>query len=155
LKKNFFSKNDNHALIFSSFKSEMSKSRIVDKVTALMPLSHEEAYNMVNRTPIIVLDNMDRGEGEKLRNYFDTEGCELVLTEDTFVKRKCYRILWPEKPVLDYEKVEQPRDHQIKKLAPAEPAQEAVPQPTAVAVETLPAPAAQPKQTIPESPAAA
>lgn len=138
MKKGFFNKNDSHALIFSSFKSEMSKSRIVDKVTALMPLSHEEAYNLVNRTPIIVLDNMDKDEGEKLRSYFDTDGCELVLTEDNFIKRKCYRILWPEKPVLNGEKIKKAEEVLQEKIAPA---------PSASAEEVI-----VPTQTIPEIP---
>ena len=93
-----------HALIFSSFASEMSKSRVIDKVTALMPLSREEAYDLVNRTPIVVLDDLSRSEAEKLRDYFLTEGCEVVLTEDQLIKRKCYRIMWQERPELDYEK---------------------------------------------------
>ena len=92
-----------YALIFNSFPNQMSKFRAIDRISEILPLSKEEAHDLAGRTPIIVLDELSEKEGEKLKDYFKVTGVSITLTNDNLVKKRCYRILWPNKPTINFE----------------------------------------------------
>lgn len=92
----------NWCIILSPLSSEIDKKRVTQKIIEVFSLSPEEAADLVSNTPIILLDNLSRPIASKLKDFFKAAGADLLLTNDVFQKRKCYRTVWPEPPNLSF-----------------------------------------------------
>lgn len=92
----------NWSIILNPLRSEIDKRRVSRKISEAFSLSVEEAFDLVSNTPIILLDNLTRQDAIKVQQYFQQVGAEIMLTNDTFHKRKCYRTVWPEPPSLSF-----------------------------------------------------
>ncbi len=113
----------NWCLILNPLYNEIDKRKVARKITESFGLSAEESNDLVNNTPIILLDNLSETVATQLKSYFRPTGAELLLTNDVFVKRKCYRTVWPEPPSLSFLHGESPKadikkDVQSEKLQP-------------------------------------
>src|SRR5687767_8826326 len=86
----------NWCIILSPLRNEIDKKKVSQKITEVFSLTPDEATDLVANTPIILLDNLSHSIATKLRDFFKTAGADLVLTNDVFQKRKCYRTVWPE-----------------------------------------------------------
>lgn len=92
----------NWCLILNPLRSEIDKKKITAKIAQVFSLSAEETADLVANTPIILLDNLARATASKLKEYFLSTGADMLLTNDTLQKRKCYRTVWPEPPNLSF-----------------------------------------------------
>ena len=81
----------NWCAVLSPLRSEIDKKRVSQKISEVFTLSAEEASDLVANTPIILLDNLSRTVAAKVKEYFRASGAEILLTNDVFLKRKCYR----------------------------------------------------------------
>lgn len=88
-------------VILRDLRNEFEKRDAVEKIVQLFPVSYEEAHELVDRTPIILLEGMTRQEAEAVQRFFGQSGIDTLVTQDELLKRKCYRTVWPEKPRLD------------------------------------------------------
>lgn len=92
----------NWCIVLTPLRNEIDKKKIARKISEVFSLSLDEAADLVSNTPIILLDNLTRAIASQVKDYFRHEGAELVLTNDIFYKRKCYRTVWPEAPNLSF-----------------------------------------------------
>ncbi|MBI3316534.1 MAG: hypothetical protein HYZ85_00825 [Candidatus Omnitrophica bacterium] len=92
----------NWSVVLSPIRSEIDKKKISQKISEVFSLSSEEATDLVANTPIILLDHLSRPLAMKVKEYFRSTGAEILLTNDIFLKRKCYRTVWPEPPNLSF-----------------------------------------------------
>ncbi|MDP3919515.1 MAG: hypothetical protein Q8R76_01730 [Candidatus Omnitrophota bacterium] len=92
----------NWCIVLSPLRNEIDKKRVSRKISGVFSLSAEEATDLVSNTPIILLDNLTRSVAVEIKEYFRSAGAEMILTNDVFLKRKCYRTVWPEPPNLSF-----------------------------------------------------
>src|SRR3989338_772412 len=95
-KKSKLEKQAKWALILDRPQDEFSKNRTVTKLAQSFPLSPEEARDLVDNTPLILLDDLSHEDGAKAKEYFSKAKVDCFLTSDTLTKRKCFRTVWPE-----------------------------------------------------------
>lgn len=95
------------ALVLNPLRGEMTKGRMTEKMVQVFPLTMEEARDLVENTPIILLEGLEREMGEQLRGYFIETGADLILTDDKSFKRRCFRAIWPSPPKIDFLKTEE------------------------------------------------
>lgn len=92
----------NWCLILNPIFSELDKRKVARKISEAFSLSGEESNDLVNNTPIILLDNLDKDIASQVKEYFRPTGAEMLMTNEIYVKRKCYRTVWPETPALSF-----------------------------------------------------
>ncbi len=117
----------NWCLVLNTLQSEIDKKKVAGKISEVFSLSQDEAVDLVSNTPIILLDNLARPVAVKAKDYFRSTGAEMFLTNDIFLKRKCYRTVWPDPPSLSFLKhvADLPQqDEKQERLAPAQAVQE-------------------------------
>ncbi|HXV27384.1 MAG TPA: hypothetical protein VD913_00315 [bacterium] len=113
----------NWCLVLNTLHNEIDKKKVAGKISEVFSLSQEEAIDLVSNTPIILLDNLNRPTAVQAKDYFRPTGAEIFLTNDIFLKRKCYRTVWPEPPNLTFlQRLEEfpKRDEPQERLAPQE-----------------------------------
>ena len=98
-KRNNKNKN-NWCVILKPIDSELSKAKTVEKIVELFPLAIEEASQLVERTPIIFLEDISYQKAGTIRDLFADVKAYLLITNDVFEKRKCYRTVWPKDPFI-------------------------------------------------------
>ncbi|MCB9800283.1 MAG: hypothetical protein H6757_05955 [Candidatus Omnitrophica bacterium] len=101
-KNNNKEKEQNWCLILNPIASAIDRQKISRKISATFSLSPDEALDLVSNTPIILLDNLTRSIASMAKDYFSIANAEIFLTNDVYVKRKCYRAVWPEPPNLSF-----------------------------------------------------
>lgn len=92
----------NWCLVLNPISSEIDKRKSARKISETFSLSFDEATDLVNNTPIILLDNLTHSVALQIKDFFQSSGAEMLLTNDVLVKRKCYRTVWPETPNLSF-----------------------------------------------------
>lgn len=92
----------NWSLVLNPVSNEIDKHKLAQKISEAFKLSLEESLDLVNNTPIILLDNLTRSIADSVKVFFETMPAELFLTNDVYLKRKCYRTVWPEQPNLSF-----------------------------------------------------
>ncbi len=92
----------NWSLVLNPVSNEIDKHKLAQKISEAFKLSQEESLDLVNNTPIILLDNLTRSIADSVKIFFETMPAELFLTNDVYLKRKCYRTVWPEQPNLSF-----------------------------------------------------
>lgn len=101
-KKAKYSVDSEWAVILDRSPNEFAKNRAIDKLAEIFSLSSEEAKDLIENTPIILLDHLSLQSAEKIKDHFSQANVNCSLTNDTFTKRKCFRAVWPEQPDLDH-----------------------------------------------------
>ena len=86
------------AVILDRSPNELLKNRAMEKLSEAFSVSSDEAHELLENTPIILLDNLSFESAEKVRSFFSEAGVNCSLTKDTFTKRKCFRAVWPAEP---------------------------------------------------------
>ncbi len=105
-KTNQIETKEQFALVLNPVRGELSKSRMIERMAQVFPLAIDEADDLVENTPIILLEGLEREMGEQIRNYFRETGADLVLTDDGAFKRRCFRAIWPSPPKFDFLRTE-------------------------------------------------
>ena len=88
------------AVILDRSPNEFLRNRAIEKLAETFSISQEEAKDLIDNTPIILLDHLSFELAEKIRDYFTSVSINCSLTKDTFAKRKCFRAVWPHQPSL-------------------------------------------------------
>src|SRR3989338_5338836 len=83
------------AVILEKASNDFVRNRSLERLADIFSLSLEEAKDLVDNTPIIMLDQLSLDIAEKIKDYFVQGNVECSLTNDTFTKRKCFRAVWP------------------------------------------------------------
>ena len=110
-------KEQNWSLVLNPVSNEIDRHKLSQKIAEAFRLSLDEALDLVRNTPIILLDNMSRDAAAKAKDYFSGLNGEMFLTNDVYVKRKCYRTVWPEQPDLSF--LEEPQTVALPVSQPA------------------------------------
>ncbi len=110
-------KEQNWSLVLNPVSNEIDRHKLSQRIAEAFRLSLDEALDLVRNTPIILLDNMSRDAAAKAKDYFGGLNGEMFLTNDVYVKRKCYRTVWPEQPDLSF--LEEPRPVAVPVSQPA------------------------------------
>ena len=99
-KKTRYTVGSDWAVILDRSTNEFAKNRAIDKLSQAFNLSLEEARDLAENTPIILLDQLSLDLAEKIKDFFAQSNVDCSLTNDTFTKRKCFRAIWPGQPDL-------------------------------------------------------
>lgn len=99
-KKTRYTVGSDWAVILDRSTNDFAKNRAIDKLSQGFNLSQDEAKDLAENTPIILLDQLSLDLAEKIKDYFAQSNVDCSLTNDTFTKRKCFRAIWPGQPDL-------------------------------------------------------
>jgi len=91
----------NWCVVLKSFNSTLDRTRLIQKLQKAFEISAEDALDVMQNTPIILLDHLPQEQASKIKEYFSESGVEVMLTQDSFYKRRCYRTVWPTMPNLE------------------------------------------------------
>lgn len=101
-KKSDYSVESEWAVILDRSTNEFLKNRALNKLSQVFSLSSDEAKDLIDNTPIILLDHLPLNVAERIKTHFSQANINCSLANDTFTKRKCFRAVWPEQPNLAY-----------------------------------------------------
>ena len=99
-KKPKYSIESEWAVILDRSTNEFGRSRAIERLADIFSISQDEARELIENTPIILLDRLPLEVAEKIKVHFAQANVDCSLTNDTFAKRKCFRTVWPEQPNL-------------------------------------------------------
>jgi chromosome segregation ATPase len=99
-KKSKLDKKADWALVVEKPADEISRYRATDKISQAFQLTNDEARDLMDNTPLILLDELSHETAAYIENYFSNVKVECFVTTDTLTKRKCFRAVWPEGPNL-------------------------------------------------------
>lgn len=88
------------AVVISKILSPEIKEAVVSSISTTFNITAEEASNIVESAPVILLDDLSRITAEKVKECFRATGAEVYLSNDPAHKAKCCRTIWPEAPDL-------------------------------------------------------
>ena len=91
----------NWCVVLKSFNSTLDRTRLIQKLQKAFEISAEDALDVMQNTPIILLDHLPHEQANRIKEYFSENGVEVMLTQDSFYKRRCYRTVWPTMPNLE------------------------------------------------------
>ncbi len=94
------------SVVLNPIKGELAKTRTVEVLSQTFSLSEEEASQLVENAPLILLEDLSYESAQKIKYHFLECGLEIHLTNNPFQKRKCFRTVWPEEPRLNFLKSE-------------------------------------------------
>jgi golgin subfamily A member 4 len=86
------------AVVLDRVPNEISRSRTIHKLSKAFSLSIDEAGELVDNTPLILLDELTHEVAAKVKEQFARGHVGCFLTSDTLTKRKCFRAVWPVTP---------------------------------------------------------
>src|SRR3989338_1672223 len=88
------------AIILERVPSYFSKQNVIKLISEVFPLSLEDSKDLVESTPIVLLDQLSFEIAEQIRRHFEGRDVSCAVTKDAILKRKCYRAVWPTTPNL-------------------------------------------------------
>lgn len=88
----------NWCVVLKSFSSALDRTRLIQKLQRAFEISGEDALDVMQNTPIILLDHLPHEQASRIKDFFSDNGVEVALTNDSFYKRRCYRTVWPTMP---------------------------------------------------------
>lgn len=89
-------------VVLNPLKSELDRNKIAKEIAQAFLLPVEEALDLVANTPIILLDNLLYATALQVKQHFRTSQAEILVSNDGFLKRRCYRTVWPVPPSLSF-----------------------------------------------------
>lgn len=92
----------NWSVILNPLRNELDRKRVAEKIASLFHLSFDEARELVESTPVILLDDLSHDVARQAQTIFQDLRADVTLTSDSLVKRRCFRAVWPEPPQLDF-----------------------------------------------------
>jgi tropomyosin-2 len=96
-------------VVLNPLQSELERNKIAREIAKAFRLPVDEALALVQNTPIILMDNLLYATALQVKQYFRNAQTDIVISNDGFLKRRCYRTVWPTPPNLAFlEQVESP-----------------------------------------------
>lgn len=89
-------------VILSLVRSEFVKNRVVEKLSQTFSISEEEAFQLVESAPVVLLEDLPFEVAQKVKFYFEESGLELHVTNNPLEKRKCFKTVWADQPRLNF-----------------------------------------------------
>ena len=89
-------------VVLNPLKSELDRNKIAKEIAQAFLLPVEETLDLVANTPIILLDNLLYATALQVKQHFRTTQAEILVSNDGFLKRRCYRTVWPVAPSLSF-----------------------------------------------------
>jgi hypothetical protein len=89
-------------VILNPLKSELERNKIAREIAKAFHLPVDEALDLVQNTPIILMDSLLYATALQLKQYFRSSPSDIVVSNDSFLKRRCYRTVWPTPPNLAF-----------------------------------------------------
>ncbi len=89
-------------MVVNPLKSELERNKIAREIAKAFRLPADEALDLVQNTPIILMDNLLYATALQVKQYFRGFQSEIVVSNDSFLKRRCYRTVWPTPPSLSF-----------------------------------------------------
>lgn len=90
------------AVILDRSPNEFLRTKAIEKLSETFSISEEEAKDLIENTPIILLDHLSFELAERVKDSLTQGNINCSLTKDTFAKRKCFRAVWPEPPNVNH-----------------------------------------------------
>ena len=116
-------------VVLNPLRSELERNKIAREIAKAFRLPVDEALDLVQNTPIILMDNLLYATALQVKQYFRSAQTDIVISNDGFLKRRCYRTVWPTPPSLAFlQQVESPaassKKNETEKLDHSEAIQE-------------------------------
>lgn len=89
-------------VVLNPLKSELERNKIAREIATAFRLPVDEALDLVQNTPIILMDNLLYATALQVKQYFRSSQKDIVVSNDSFLKRRCYRTVWPTPPNLAF-----------------------------------------------------
>ncbi len=89
-------------VVLNPLKSEIEKRQISKEIAKAFRLPISDTLDLIANTPIILLDNLLYATACQIKQYFQSCPNEVVVSNDSFLKRRCYRTVWPQTPSLSF-----------------------------------------------------
>ena len=89
-------------VVLHPLKSELERNKIAREIAKAFRLPVDEALDLVQNTPIILMDNLLYATALQMKQYFRSSQADIVVSNDGFLKRRCYRTVWPTPPNLAF-----------------------------------------------------
>ncbi len=89
-------------VVVNPLKSELERNKIAREIAKAFHLPADEALDLVANTPIILIDNLLYATALQVKQYFRNSQADIVVSNDGFLKRRCYRTVWPTPPNLAF-----------------------------------------------------
>jgi chromosome segregation ATPase len=89
-------------VVLNPLKSELERNKIAREIAKAFCLPVDEALDLVQNTPIILMDNLLYATALQVKQYFRSSPADIVVSNDSFLKRRCYRTVWPTQPNLAF-----------------------------------------------------
>ncbi|MDD5226861.1 MAG: hypothetical protein PHV97_06755 [Candidatus Omnitrophica bacterium] len=116
-------------VVLNPLRSELERNKIAREIAKAFRLPVDEALDLVQNTPIILMDNLLYATALQVKQYFRSAQANIVISNDGFLKRRCYRTVWPTPPSLAFlQQIESPaassKKNETEKLDHSEAIQE-------------------------------
>ncbi len=89
-------------MVVNPLKSELERNKIAREIAKAFSLPVDEAFDLVGNTPIILIDNLLYATALQVKQYFRNSQADIAVSNDNFLKRRCYRTVWPTPPSLAF-----------------------------------------------------
>ncbi len=89
-------------VVLNPLKSELERNKIAREIAKAFCLPVDEALDLVQNTPIILMDNLLYATALQVKQYFRSSQTDIAVSNDSFLKRRCYRTVWPTPPSLAF-----------------------------------------------------
>jgi len=89
-------------VVLNPLKSELERNKIAREIAKAFGLPVDDALDLVQNTPIILMDNLLYATALQVKQYFRSSQTDIVVSNDSFLKRRCYRTVWPTPPNLAF-----------------------------------------------------
>ena len=89
-------------VVLNPLKSELERNRVAKEIAKAFCLSVDEAFDLVANTPIILVDNLLYATSLQVKEYFRNTQADILVSNDSLLKRRCYRTVWPVPPSLSF-----------------------------------------------------
>ncbi len=89
-------------VVLNPLKSELERNKIAREIAKAFGLPVDEAFDLVANTPIILIDNLLYATALQIKQYFRNSQSDIAVSNDSLMKRRCYRTVWPTPPSLAF-----------------------------------------------------
>lgn len=89
-------------VVLNPLKSELERNRIAKEISKSFHLPIQESFDLVANTPIVLIDNLLYATALQVKQYFRSTQADILVSNDSLLKRRCYRTVWPTPPNLSF-----------------------------------------------------
>jgi chromosome segregation ATPase len=89
-------------VVLNPLKSELERNKIAREISKAFILPVDEAFDLVANTPIVLIDNLLYATALQIKQYFRITQADIAVSNDSLLKRRCYRTVWPTPPNLAF-----------------------------------------------------